>query len=483
MLALVDTGCVNGGSAQPSVNSGSFSPTAGGLVVVVAGCYASTGDDISTLTITDTLGSVWTPIEILSQLVDGAGAFPPQPLAAWSTPANGASRTVTTAIQNGTGFSHFQARFTLTGQDGVTPVVDSVAVRFNTATASMPITSPVPGCIAIGIVTDWGNSSNVPVAEAGSTTLCALANADIQSSWAGYKDLPAAGASTIGIQALASPTGTLGIALVVAPAADDAANATMEATLPVPTFTSEADAVASASMAAVLPVVDAEMSAEAAASAVMAAVLPVPDAEMGADAIVSATMDAILPMPTSTMGADNEGESPDLFSALAERLRTCLCSQWPDGHPLKPARCCFRFDGDTPTMGIAITEDECKCGTAWVRVVDWYVSSDNTFPGPTEDVGEQNCPMMWALVLEMGIGRCPPTGDQNVLPTCDQLDAFHLTVMDDGKRLRNAIYCCFLAVDPLDRVVVGQPERIGPQGKCFQQTLTVTVMVPACSEC
>ena len=173
----------------------------------------------------------------------------------------------------------------------------------------------------------------------------------------------------------------------------------------------------------------------------------------------------------------------DMFTPFADRLLGCLCAQWPAEDPLKPARCCFRFDGDTPTMGISLSEDECKCGTAWVRVVDWYPSSDSAFPGPATTVDEQTCPRLFGLVLEMGVGRCPPVGDQSVLPTCGEYNAFHAVVMDDGMRLRNAIYCCFLAVDPLDRVVVGQPQRLGPQGACFQQTLTVTAMVPACNEC
>lgn len=484
VLAIVDSDCVNGGGSQPDVDSTVFAPAVGDIVVILAGCYASTGDDISTIAIADDIASVWTPIEILSQLVDGAGAFPPQPLGAWYTIGDGTPRTVTTSIQNGTGFSHLQARFTLNDQDPVTPVGDSNAVRFNTAVASIPLTSAVAGSIALGIVTDWGNSANVPVAEAGSTTECAIANADIQSSWTGFKALPVAGPTTIGIQALASPLGTLGIGVVIQPAvASEDANAVLEVTLPVPTAEMAAEAVAGAVLDVTLPVPSAEMEAEAVASAVLEAALPVPAAEMAAAAVASATMDAVLPVPTAEMAADNEGASPDLFSGLAQRLLTCLCSQWPDGDPLKPRRCCFRFDGDTPTMGIALTEDECKCGTAWVRVVDWYPSSDNAFPGPTQDVAEQSCPMLWGLVLEMGIGRCPPDGDEKVLPSCSDYNAFHATVMDDGRRLRNAIYCCFLAVDPLDRVVVGQPERIGPQGKCFQQTLTVTVMVPACSEC
>lgn len=172
-----------------------------------------------------------------------------------------------------------------------------------------------------------------------------------------------------------------------------------------------------------------------------------------------------------------------LFKPYADRLLGCLCAQWEDEDPDKPQRCCFRFDSDLPTMGIALGEDECKCGTAWVRFVDAYVSSDSAFPGPENDIAEQNCPRMWALVLEMGIGRCPPTGDQNKLPTCEQLDDFHNRLLDDFQRLRKAYFCCFMTVDYMDRAVFGQLQRSGPNGKCYQQAVQITVMVINCDEC
>lgn len=506
VLAIADSDCVNGAGSQPSVTSTSFTPGAGEIAVILAGCYAGTGDDASSIGVSDSLGSTYIPIEILSQAEDGAGALPPQPLGAWYTTDNpGVARTVTTSIISGTGFSHVQGRFTLSGQNGATPVPTFNGVRFGTATGSIPLTSPVDGCIALAMLTDFGNNFDLPVAEAGTTQLCSLVVFDqIQSSFIGYKSLPTAGATTIGIQALAAPQGTLGIGVIVQPAADDEANATMDLvlpvpsvefeadaiaaatmdmTLPVPAVVFEADAVASAAMDVTLPVPAVAMAAAAEAGAAMDIVLPAPAVAMGATAEAAASMDIVLPAPDIDFTADNEAANPDMFTAYADRLLGCLCAQWQAGDPLKPGRCCFRFDGDMPTMGIALNEDECKCGTAWVRVVDWFVSSDSAFPGPTQDVTEQNCPMMWGLVLEMGIGRCPPTGDERNLPSCDALNAFHGVVMDDGRRLRNAIYCCFGTVDPMDRFVVGNPERLGPQGKCYQQTLTVTVMVMNCNEC
>ena len=90
---------------------------------------------------------------------------------------------------------------------------------------------------------------------------------------------------------------------------------------------------------------------------------------------------------------------------------------------------------------------------------------------------------MWALVLEMGVGRCPPIGTPESLPTCEEQNAFHAVMMDDGMRMRRAIQCCFLTVDPMDRVSIGQPQRQGPNGACMQQSLQITVMVTACDEC
>ena len=172
-----------------------------------------------------------------------------------------------------------------------------------------------------------------------------------------------------------------------------------------------------------------------------------------------------------------------LFAPFADRLLGCFCAQWEVDDPDKPARCCFKFGGDTPTMGIAVNEDECKCGTAWVRVVDWYITSDAAFPGPDESPAVQRCPFLWALVLEMGIGRCPPAGNENRLPTCEEQNALHTLMLEDAAHMRQAVHCCFLAVDPLDEVIIGSPSRQGPQGLCMVQTLQITVKVTACDEC
>lgn len=174
-----------------------------------------------------------------------------------------------------------------------------------------------------------------------------------------------------------------------------------------------------------------------------------------------------------------------LFQPLAQRLLDCWCAQLALTSPA-PDKCEFRWDDDVPTPRMANGVDECKCGFGWVRMVTWYPTTEDTFPDA--DPEPQVCPRLWALVLEMGVGRCPPDGDAQTLPTSAQMLAFQELIMGDGKGMRNAIACCF-TMEPLGtgqelgRVSLGQPTRSGPAGKCLQQYMEVTVMVGACDEC
>jgi hypothetical protein len=173
-----------------------------------------------------------------------------------------------------------------------------------------------------------------------------------------------------------------------------------------------------------------------------------------------------------------------LFAPIAQRLLDCWCAQLQTlDAAFRPQRCSFRFDSDEPTMGIALTEDECKCGTAWVRVDDWYVTSDATFPGPDESMEAQVCPRAWALVLEFGIGRCPPTGDQTTLPTVTQLNAFHAVMLEDMRAMRRTLQCCFSNIANPERIAIGDWTKNGPAGKCITQALKITIEVINCYEC
>lgn len=175
-----------------------------------------------------------------------------------------------------------------------------------------------------------------------------------------------------------------------------------------------------------------------------------------------------------------------MFAPIAQRLLDCWTAQL-EALPaaLIPARIGFRFDASQPSMGIALQEDECKCGSAWVRVEDWFVTSDEAFPSADTSLQAQMCPSAYGLVLELGIGRCPPIGTEKVLPTVDELNAFHAVVLEDIKAMRKTINCCFNAI-PLtvqDDMVIGKWAKTGPEGACFQHTLSITVKVVYCNEC
>jgi hypothetical protein len=176
-----------------------------------------------------------------------------------------------------------------------------------------------------------------------------------------------------------------------------------------------------------------------------------------------------------------------LFSPIAQRLLDCWTLQLETLPAAEiPARIGFRFDGGEPTMGIALNEDECKCGTAWVRVVDWFPSSDAAFPGPDTSLEAQLCPTEYGLVLELGIGRCPPIGDQRDLETVLQRNAFHETVLADAQLMRKALACCFnshVLINNPEDMVIGDWTKTGPAGACFHQTLSITVKVINCNEC
>lgn len=173
-----------------------------------------------------------------------------------------------------------------------------------------------------------------------------------------------------------------------------------------------------------------------------------------------------------------------LFTPYVTRLLECLCAQMnalPEAQ--RPARCCVKFSGTLPTMGISVNEDECKCTTAWVRLVTWYPTSNDTFPAPDTTPEASRCMEAWGLVLEMGVGRCPPIGDAQNLPSCEQQNDFAQIMRDDAAAFRKAVRCCFAVVDPLLEFTMGEPQIVGPAGACIQQTLNVTVMVVACDEC
>jgi hypothetical protein len=301
-LVLEDDWCVNGGAAETSVTSPSITPPSGSIICVRGSCFAGSGDDTSTIAISDTEGLTWTTQVIISQLTDGAGTIPP-PIAIWTAIGTGVAMTVTTSIVDGVGFAHFQAGRIYSGQHAVTPVADTDEVQAGVAAVQLNLTAPVDGCVAFAGMVDWGNTADVPVAEAGTTDQCAIANADVQSSWAGFKDVNT-GATTIGTQVLASPDGSNGVAILLQPAEEEAVTGVLDAVLPVPTVDMAGEVTAAGVLDVVLPLPQVDLEAEATASGTLGIDLPVPVLEFDGELSAAGALNIGLPI----IDVDFDGE-------------------------------------------------------------------------------------------------------------------------------------------------------------------------------
>jgi hypothetical protein len=170
----------------------------------------------------------------------------------------------------------------------------------------------------------------------------------------------------------------------------------------------------------------------------------------------------------------------DKFLEAALLLQQCLCDQMAL-LPLadQPQRCCV-IAGQDFEMGVALTEDMCACGTAWVRIDSFTPSA--TFPIQQET--PTNCgPEQWTLTLELGVARCPPLGDANVLPTCTEWADYTTKVMADAQAMRNAIICCFGPARPNRLYLIGGWQAFGPEGLCGGGKMTVQVQILRCNEC
>lgn len=170
----------------------------------------------------------------------------------------------------------------------------------------------------------------------------------------------------------------------------------------------------------------------------------------------------------------------DLILDAATKLHTCLCAQ-VNLLPIddRPQRCSL-IPATEFELGVSLTEDMCRCGTAWVRI-DSYVPSDQF---PAQQQVPTNCgPPQWALTLELGIARCPPIGDANVLPTDAEWIAYTDLVMADAQAMRQAVICCFGPTFPNRRYLIGSWAPFGPEGLCGGGRMTVQVQVMKCDEC
>ncbi len=137
--------------------------------------------------------------------------------------------------------------------------------------------------------------------------------------------------------------------------------------------------------------------------------------------------------------------------------------------------------GDQIELLLAQDRDECCEGLGWVRNVTTYPAGQ-AFPAP--DGSSTACgPLAWAVVLEIGIGRCAPVPDGNAIPSADDWTAVTRAVMDDQAAIRRAVVV-FKQLETWEDSLwlVGAWTPFRTEGGCVGGSMQVTIQQMACAE-
>lgn len=160
---------------------------------------------------------------------------------------------------------------------------------------------------------------------------------------------------------------------------------------------------------------------------------------------------------------------------ILDALLLCL-EQQVARVPHPPAAVCMR-PGDQVTLMISRLENECCSGLAWVRLDSIYPSSEF----PALDEGYVKCQLGWAVVVELGVARCAPIGDENHIPTCDQWTEVVNDTTADAAALRRTLLCFRTIEDHRFTMhIPGTWTGLPVEGGCVGGTMLVTVQAPMC---
>lgn len=173
---------------------------------------------------------------------------------------------------------------------------------------------------------------------------------------------------------------------------------------------------------------------------------------------------------------------------LLQGLRTCLQAELQrradigveaGGAPL-PGKIEVR-PGAAFAPYFSTTEDECKCGVAWVRLVGIELGGTSMGDdGPQRNGAGFLCgALSWTATIELGVQRCPSFGDAHTNPTAAESLADTLRQLSDERAMRAALRCCF-STQPVTPV---EYAPIGPEGFCLGGTWTATMELDDCDDC
>jgi hypothetical protein len=126
------------------------------------------------------------------------------------------------------------------------------------------------------------------------------------------------------------------------------------------------------------------------------------------------------------------------------------------------------------------TEDECKCGVAWVRLVGIALGAGGDEEPQRNAAGMLCGPRQWTATVEVGVQRCPTLGTASAVPTGAESLADTLVQLSDERAMRAALLCCF---GRSQDITPGEYTPIGPEGMCYGGTWTATMVLDDCDDC
>lgn len=170
-----------------------------------------------------------------------------------------------------------------------------------------------------------------------------------------------------------------------------------------------------------------------------------------------------------------------VIEPIAMDLLTCLKAEVKK-ISAPPAKVGFRTGNEVGLL-IALDEDECCDGLAWVRWSGAFPSTELGVPREAPPVGGRLDMGFWSIGFELGIARCSPRGmSVRANPTAKQWDDVSLLVFEDQAALR-ATYCCF---NNLPRrkghTLITDAGPLDTEGGCTGSIMSLFVRGPSC-EC
>jgi len=169
---------------------------------------------------------------------------------------------------------------------------------------------------------------------------------------------------------------------------------------------------------------------------------------------------------------------PGLLSGLRACLEHELQRRTNDGGPPLPMKIEVR-PGAAFAPYFSTTEDECRCGVAWVRLVSIGLDGDAD-AAPRNAAGALCGSVQYVATVELGVQRCPTFGDAHQNPTAAESLADTLAQLSDERAMRAAIRCCFGSMQDVTPV---EYTPIGPEGMCLGGAWTATLVLDDCDDC